>query len=34
MMPDQEMDVRTYAQMLQDGLDEVVAREPFQRFLR
>lgn len=33
-MADQESDVRTYAQMLQDGLNEVVAREPFQRFLR
>lgn len=33
-MPDQETSIRTYAQMLQDGLDEVVAREPFQRFLR
>ena len=33
-MQDQEMDVRTYAQMLQDGLDEITAREPFQRFLR
>jgi len=33
-MQDQEKEVRTYAQMLQDGLDEVVSREPFQRFLR
>lgn len=32
-MQDQEADVRTYAQMLQDGLDEVVAGEPFRRFL-
>ena len=33
-MVDQENEIRTYAQMLQDGLDEVVASEPFRRFLR
>ena len=33
-MADQENEIRTYAQMLQDGLDEVVAGEPFRRFLR
>lgn len=33
-MPDQEKEVQTYAQMLQDGLDEVVSSEPFRRFLR
>ena len=33
-MADQENEIRTYAQMLQDGLDEVVANEPFRRFLR
>ena len=33
-MADQENEIRTYAQMLQDGLDEVVASEPFRRFLR
>jgi hypothetical protein len=33
-MPDQETSIRTYTQMLQDGLNEVVAGEPFRRFLR
>ena len=33
-MPDQETSIRTYIQMLQDGLDEVVTGEPFRRFLR
>lgn len=33
-MADQENEIRTYAQMLQDGLDEVVVGEPFRRFLR
>jgi hypothetical protein len=33
-MADQENEIRTYIQMLQDGLDEVVTGEPFRRFLR
>lgn len=33
-MVDQKNEIRTYTQMLQDGLDEVVASEPFRRFLR
>ena len=33
-MADQETEIRTYSKMLQDGLDEVVASEPFRRFLR
>lgn len=33
-MADHENEIRTYTKMLQDGLDEVVAGEPFRRFLR
>lgn len=32
-MCDQETNVKSYAQMLQDGLDEVFSSEPFRRFL-
>lgn len=32
-MCDQETNVKSYAQMLQDGLDEVLSGEPFRRFL-
>lgn len=33
-MQDQEQDVKTYAQMLKEGLDEVFSSEPYRRFLR
>ena len=33
-MQDQEQDVKTYAQMLREGLDEVFSGEPYRRFLR
>ncbi len=33
-MQDQEQDVKTYAQMLREGLDEVFSSEPYRRFLR
>lgn len=32
-MHDQETNIKSYAQMLQDGLDEVFSSEPFRRFL-
>lgn len=33
-MQDQEQEVKTYAQMLREGLDEVFSSEPYRRFLR
>lgn len=33
-MQDQEQEVKTYAQMLKEGLDEVFSSEPYRRFLR
>ena len=33
-MQDQEQEVKTYAQMLKEGLDEVFSSEPYRRFLQ